>query len=56
MARIKLGRRQFTFAAATGAASLTLPALAQSEPIKVGTIFPLSGVVVKSALLGMCSG
>ena len=43
MARIKLGRRQFTFAAATGAASLAMPALAQNDPIKVGAIFPLSG-------------
>ena len=43
MARITLGRRQFTVAAAAGVASWTLPALAQGEPIKVGVIVPLSG-------------
>ena len=35
MARISLGRRQFTVSAAAGAASFALPALAQGEPIKV---------------------
>src|SRR5882757_5806482 len=43
MTRIRLGRRQFTLAAGAGAASLAMPALAPGEPIKVGTIFPLSG-------------
>ncbi len=43
MTRSTLGRRAFTAAAAAGAASFTLPALAQGEPIKIGVIVPLSG-------------
>lgn len=48
MIRTRLGRRHFTLGTAAGAASLiapglAAPALAQGEPIKVGTIFPLSG-------------
>jgi branched-chain amino acid transport system substrate-binding protein len=43
MTTIKLGRRHFTAGAAAGAASFSLPALAQGEPIKVGVIVPLSG-------------
>jgi branched-chain amino acid transport system substrate-binding protein len=43
MSRITLGRRHFTTAAAAGAASFSFPALAQSEPIKIGVIVPLSG-------------
>ena len=43
MTRITLGRRRFTTAAAAGAASLAVPALAQGEPIKIGVITPLSG-------------
>ena len=43
MTTIKLGRRHFTVGAAAGAASFSLPALAQGEPIKVGVIVPLSG-------------
>lgn len=43
MTRITLGRRRFTTAAAAGAASFALPALAQGQPIKVGVIVPLSG-------------
>lgn len=42
MSRV-LGRRQVTIAAAAGAAALAAPAFAQNDPIKVGTIFPLSG-------------
>jgi len=39
-----IGRRQVTVgAAAAGAAAFAMPALAQGEAIKVGTIFPLSG-------------
>ncbi|MFO1082229.1 MAG: ABC transporter substrate-binding protein [Reyranellaceae bacterium] len=45
MTRLILGRRRFTLAAGTGAATLAAPALvrAQGEPIKIGAIFPLSG-------------
>ena len=38
-----LGRRQVAISAAAGAAIMTMPAFAQSDSIKVGTIFPLSG-------------
>lgn len=38
-----LGRRQITITAVAGAATLAMPAFAQNDPIKVGTIFPLSG-------------
>jgi branched-chain amino acid transport system substrate-binding protein len=43
MRRTRLGRRQFTFVAGAAAATLAAPAIAQGEPIKVGTIFPQSG-------------
>lgn len=43
MRRSGLGRRQFTFVASAAAATLAAPAIAQGEPIKVGTIFPQSG-------------
>lgn len=40
-----LGRRQVTMGATMGVATLAMPSLlrAQEQPIKVGTIFPLSG-------------
>src|SRR5260221_12494872 len=38
-----LGRRQVATPGGAGAAIMTMPAFAQSGPIKVGTIFPLSG-------------
>jgi len=38
-----LGRRTLTVGAAAGMASLAMPALGQSEPIKIGVVVPLSG-------------